>query len=92
MSEPVGPGDEVVCVDASGERLSGAPVPLREGATYAVERVWVLSDERDGSWGVAYDLFGVPRGEGDLAYNADRFRPIADQAKPSRQVERVVSR
>lgn len=85
MSEPVEPGARVVCIDARPDRITGAACPLVLGATYFVEYVWCIPDQRDGRWAICYDLVGVPRMKGDLAYNADRFKrlgpPRADKPR-----------
>lgn len=39
MSEPIGPGDLVLCVSAAPNHFTGAPVPLRAGETYRVQGV-----------------------------------------------------
>jgi hypothetical protein len=36
MSDPVGPGDLVLCVNAAPNHVTGQPVPLVAGETYRV--------------------------------------------------------
>jgi hypothetical protein len=36
MSDTIGPGDLVLCVNASPNHVTGFPVPLRAGETYRV--------------------------------------------------------
>ncbi len=39
MSDPVGPGDLVLCVNAAPNHVTGQPVPLVAGETYRVIEV-----------------------------------------------------
>ena len=39
MSDAVGPGDLVLCVNAAPNHFTGRPVPLRAGETYRVAAV-----------------------------------------------------
>jgi hypothetical protein len=39
MSDAIGPGDLVLCVNAAPNHVSGRPVPLRAGETYRVVAV-----------------------------------------------------
>ena len=39
MSDAIGPGDLVLCVNAAPNRVSGRPVPLQAGETYRVIEV-----------------------------------------------------
>lgn len=41
MSDTVGPGDLVLCVNAAPNHVTGEPVPLQAGETY---RVWTVLD------------------------------------------------
>jgi hypothetical protein len=41
MSEAIGPGDLVLCVNAAPNHVTGMPVPLQAGETY---RVWDVMD------------------------------------------------
>ena len=41
MSDTIGPDDLVLCVNASPNHVTGAPVPLQAGETY---RVWDVMD------------------------------------------------
>lgn len=40
MSDAVGPGDLVLCVNAAPNHVTGMPVPLQAGETYRVVSVW----------------------------------------------------
>lgn len=40
MSDAVGPGDLVLCVNAAPNHVTGRPVPLRAGETYRVLSIW----------------------------------------------------
>jgi hypothetical protein len=40
MSDPLGPGDLVLCVNASPNHVTGEPVPLVAGETYRVFDLW----------------------------------------------------
>ena len=40
MSDAVGPGDLVLCVNAAPNHATGRPVPLQAGETYRVIDVW----------------------------------------------------
>jgi hypothetical protein len=40
MSDAVGPGDLVLCVNAAPNHATGMPVPLQAGETYRVIEVW----------------------------------------------------
>ena len=42
MSEAVGPGDLVLCVNAAPNHVTGQPVPLQAGETYRVLDVWAF--------------------------------------------------
>jgi hypothetical protein len=39
MSDAIGPGDLVLCVNAAPNHVTGRPVPLRAGETYRVATV-----------------------------------------------------
>jgi len=39
MSDAVGPGDLVLCVNAAPNHMTGEPVPLQAGETYRVQMV-----------------------------------------------------
>ncbi|MEL6244692.1 MAG: hypothetical protein AAFS03_02590 [Pseudomonadota bacterium] len=39
MSEPIGPGDLVLCVNAAPNHVTGMPVPLVAGETYVVAAI-----------------------------------------------------
>ena|GEM_PF-390776 len=41
MSDAIGPGDLVLCVNAAPNHANGRPVPLQAGETY---RVWAVMD------------------------------------------------
>ena len=40
MSDPVGPGDLVLCVNAAPNHMTGEPVPLVAGETYRVQDIF----------------------------------------------------
>ena len=40
MSDAVGPGDLVLCVNAAPNHVTGMPVPLQAGETYRVSAVY----------------------------------------------------
>ncbi len=40
MSDAVGPGDLVLCVNAAPNHVTGRPVPLQAGETYRVREVF----------------------------------------------------
>ena len=80
MSDAVGPGDLVLCVNAAPNHATGRPVPLQAGETY---RVWAVMD------------FVCPCGRSDalidvgidFAWCQSRFRLLPKpkaQAKPQK--------
>jgi hypothetical protein len=90
MSDAVGPGDLVLCVNASPNHVTGMPVPLQAGETY---RVYMVME------------FACPCGRSDalldigidFAWCQSRFRLLPKpkaQAKPvrvsaPREIEKV---
>lgn len=74
MSAPIGPGDWVICVDAS-TRNSNGPTNLTVGGIYRVEWVGVVpSKYRDAGLPIVR-LQGVPKNGGAEGFYLDRFRP-----------------
>lgn len=94
MSEPIGPGDWVECIDAtpSPNAVFYADV-LVLGALYYVRKIHDKANGRSGVvTGPFYELVGIeifaPDGSpGSFAYN--RFRPIRDGQERIVKKERV---
>ncbi|MFN7053989.1 hypothetical protein [Hyphomonas sp.] len=42
MSDALGPGDLVLCVNAAPNHMTGEPVPLVAGETYRVHDIWAF--------------------------------------------------
>src|ERR1700722_15843368 len=84
MSDAVGPGDLVLCVNAAPNHATGRPVPLRAGETYRV---------------VAVMEFGCPRGRSDalldvgvdFAWCQTRFRLLPKPKAETKTKTRGVS-
>jgi hypothetical protein len=80
MSDAVGPGDLVLCVNASPNHVTGEAVPLVAGETY---RVWTVMD------------FACPCGRSDalldigidFAWCQSRFRLLPKPKAPSKPVK-----
>ena len=90
MSEPIGPGDWVECIDDSESPYYPGFKPLLNGALYCVERV-APAEEFVGNVD-CYELTGVQHLDEfgrRIAYQADRFRPIRDGQERIVKKERV---
>ena len=79
MMDDIGPGDIVVCVNASNLEPM---FQLAEGASYRIREIDPLSVSLlDGKEGVGILLVGIYNpepeiGQDDVAYSLSRFRPI----------------
>lgn len=78
MSDPIGPGDTVECIDASP--YEDGPAVLVLGQRYVVRAVWDYLPHRGNpcsEWiDCAVDLVDVPDPAEGLAWGLYRFRPL----------------
>lgn len=80
LSEPIGPGSILECIDAGP--YEGRPVPLVLGARYVVKNVWDYLPHRgdpNSDWfDCAVDLVDVPDAAPGIAWGLHRFKPVSD--------------
>jgi len=86
MSGDIGPGDVVVCVDASP--LHNSLPPLNEGGVYRVEHL--IGADPSGHLGLK--LVGMPTTPRGFGYRLSRFRKLNDGEDDAELIARIKGR